>query len=99
MPRQLSLLEMGPSWPEGLTYRPEFVSLDEEHELVRHFQLLPFRKFEFQGYVGKRRVVSFGWQYDFNTRELRRAESIPSFLHPVRDKAAEFAGLTPSALQ
>jgi alkylated DNA repair dioxygenase AlkB len=98
MPHQLILLETGPSWPEGLTYRPEFVSSDEEHELVRHFDILPFREFEFQGYVGKRRVVSFGWQYDFNTRELRRTEDIPSFLLPLRERAAAFAGIAPSEL-
>jgi alkylated DNA repair dioxygenase AlkB len=99
MPRQLSLLETGPSLPEGLTYRPEFVSLVEERELVRHFESLPFREFEFQGYVGKRRVVSFGWQYDFNTRELRKTEDIPCFLLPSRERAAMFAGLAPSELQ
>lgn len=37
---------------------------------------LPLRGFQFQGYVGKRRVVSYGWQYDFNERKLRQAEDI-----------------------
>lgn len=96
---QLRLFEDVPSLPPGFEYRAGILSANEERELVARFADLPFQEFEFQGYVGKRRVVSFGWQYDFNTRELRRAESIPSFLHPVRDKAAEFAGLTPSALQ
>ena len=99
MPHQLSLLEAVPSLPEGLTYRPEFVSSGEECELVRHFEFLPFREFEFQGYVGKRRVVSFGWQYDFNTRELRKTDDIPSFLLPLRERAATFAGIATSELQ
>ena len=96
---QLTLFDSGTSLPDGLAYRPEFITPDEERKLVEHCADLPFREFEFQGYVGKRRVVSFGWQYDFNTRELRRTEDIPLFLLPVREKAAEFAGLPPSELQ
>jgi alkylated DNA repair dioxygenase AlkB len=66
---------------------------------VRRFAELPFKAFEFQGYLGKRRVVSFGWQYDFNTMELRRTEDMPGFLLPLREKAAGFAGLAASELQ
>jgi hypothetical protein len=25
-----------------------------------------FWEFEFQGFIGKRRIVSYGWRYDFN---------------------------------
>jgi hypothetical protein len=39
---------------------------------------LPLREFQFQGYVGKRRVVSYGWQYDFNERILRPTSALPS---------------------
>ena len=56
--------------PEGFTYEEGILSLDEERELVRQFADLPFKEFEYQGFLGKRRVVSFGWRYGFNTREL-----------------------------
>lgn len=85
--------------PEGLRYQPDLISPDEERELVRQLQPLPFKEFEFQGYLGKRRVVSFGWRYDFNERELQKAEDMPEFLLPLRRKAAEFAGLGPESLQ
>jgi alkylated DNA repair dioxygenase AlkB len=75
------------------------IRADEERELVACLVDLPFRAFEFQGYLGKRRVVSFGWQYDFNTKELRKAEDIPAFLLPLREKAAAFAGLASARLQ
>ena len=35
---------------------------------------LPFRDFEFHGYTGERRVVSFGRQYHFSARHLRKAD-------------------------
>jgi alkylated DNA repair dioxygenase AlkB len=88
-----------PALPEGFKYEADLVSAEEERALVAAFADLPFRDFEFQGYVGKRRVVSFGWQYDFNTRELRRTDDMPAFLLPLRDKAAAFAGLAGAALQ
>ena len=77
---------------EGLEYRPDLLSPHEEGELVRRFADLPFKNFEFHGYVGKRRVVSFGWRYDFGDATLTEAEDLPSFLLPLRERAAEFAG-------
>jgi alkylated DNA repair dioxygenase AlkB len=49
--------------------------------------------------LGKRRIVSFGWRYDFNTRELQKAEEIPDFLLDFRITAAEFAHLDSNQLQ
>jgi hypothetical protein len=98
-PNQLSLLEPGPALPAGFQYRAGLVSPDQERDLRDGLAGLAFAAFEFQGYTGKRHVVSFGWEYDFNTGELRRAEDIPPFLLPLRDAAAGFAGLAPSVLQ
>ncbi len=96
---QASLFDGDPGIPAGFRYQPELVSVPEEQELVERFASLPFREFEFRGYLGKRRVVSFGWHYDFNTEKLRKTEDMPAFLLPVRDSAARFAGLDPSSLQ
>ena len=103
MPRKAGgpadLSETEASKPEGFRYQPEFLSPQEERELGARFADLTFRPFEFQGYVGNRRVLSFGWKYDFNTRELREAEDIPAFLAGVRERAAAFAGMAPADLQ
>jgi alkylated DNA repair dioxygenase AlkB len=96
---QLNLFGGGPALPEGFAYRENVITADEEQSLLEHVRRLPFREFEFQGYVGKRRVVSFGWRYDFNERVLHRVEDMPDFLLPLREAAARFAGLDPSALQ
>ena len=60
---------------------------------------LPFAEFQFQGFTGKRRTVSFGWRYDFNSMELNRTEDMPEFLLPLRETAARFAGLPAASLQ
>src|SRR5690349_9131001 len=96
---QLSLLEPLSSLPEGLEYRAELASPDEEAELFKHFRELDFREYEFHGYFGKRRVVSFGLHYDTNERTVGDTNDIPGFLLPLRQKAAGFARLAPSELQ
>ena len=66
---------------------------------MRQLGALPFQAFEFQGYLGKRRVISFGWRYDFNRMQIQRTEDIPSFLLGLRERAAAFAGLASADLQ
>jgi alkylated DNA repair dioxygenase AlkB len=84
--------------PEGFQYQLDLLSAEEEQLLLDRLGSLPFKEFQFQGFVGKRRVVSYGWRYDFNERVIQRAEDIPAFLLPLREAAAEFAGLAPEQL-
>ena len=86
-------------FPEGFQYNDAVLSLDQEQTLVNEFAYLPFREFEFRGFLGKRRTVSFGWRYDFNARELQEAEEIPTFLLGLRETVAKFAGLPADRLQ
>jgi alkylated DNA repair dioxygenase AlkB len=81
------------SVPAGFKYQPDFLSASEERDLLRHVEGLAFESFQFHGFSGNRRVVSFGWKYDFNDRELQKVNDMPTFLLPLRDRAAAFAGL------
>jgi len=78
--------------PEGMVYRSEFVSPEEEAELAGWLATLPFEPFQFRGYEGRRQVVSFGWKYDFNRTHLGKAEGLPPQLVAVRARAAALAG-------
>ncbi|HEX8392440.1 MAG TPA: alpha-ketoglutarate-dependent dioxygenase AlkB [Longimicrobium sp.] len=84
--------------PEGFRYQPDVLPADEERALVEHIRGLPLKEFEFHGYVGKRRVLSYGWHYDFTERRLHPVDQIPTFLLPLRDRAAAFAGVAPESL-
>jgi alkylated DNA repair dioxygenase AlkB len=75
------------------------LSPGEERQLVGHFAALPFKPFEFRGYLGRRRVVSYGWRYDYSGSGLARTEEIPAFLHDVRARAASIAGVDPAAFE
>lgn len=96
-PALFSALDDRASWPAGLDYRPEFLSEAEERELTGRIGVLPLKPFEFHGFLGHRRVISFGWQYVFDGSGLRKTDDIPDFLLPVRDRAAAYAGLEPDA--
>jgi alkylated DNA repair dioxygenase AlkB len=85
--------------PGGFRYEPELIGPADEAALLAFVRELPFRDFEFHGYTGKRRVVSFGWHYDFSARHLRKAEDIPDFLLALRSAAAAFAGSEPEELR
>jgi alkylated DNA repair dioxygenase AlkB len=85
--------------PAGFVYREDVIDMAEEAALAARFAELPFKPFEFHGYLGKRRVASFGWRYDYGERTLRRSAPIPDFLLPVRERAAAFAGLPAERLE
>ncbi len=85
--------------PEGFHYWPKLISKQEEAALLEAVSRLEFKPFEFRGFLGNRRVVSFGWRYDFNDSSLKRAEDIPEFLQPTRERAAEANGIAPAVIE
>lgn len=101
MPSQLNIfqpqLEHG---PEGFEYEPQLISPAEEQALLKNITGLPFREFEFHGYLGKRRVVSFGWRYEYSGGgKLQKANDLPGYLLNLRRRAAEFARMNEDDLQ
>jgi alkylated DNA repair dioxygenase AlkB len=88
-----------PTLPPGFRYQPALVTEEDQDAILVRVRELPFREFEFHGYTGKRRVVSFGWKYDFNDRKMLKADDIPDFLLALRASAAHFAGMQPESLQ
>jgi alkylated DNA repair dioxygenase AlkB len=79
--------------PGGLVYRPDVLAPDTERAIIARLPDLPFRHFEFHGFQGLRRTVSFGAHYDFAREALAAAPPIPDFLEPCREAAATLAGL------
>lgn len=91
------LFDLPPVAPDGFRYQEDLISPAEETDLAARLGSLAFEPFQFRGYEGRRRVVSFGLRYDFNGPGLVTAEPLPDWLLPVRDRAAAFAGLAPDA--
>jgi alkylated DNA repair dioxygenase AlkB len=87
-----------PAAPEGFRYERECISEDDERALAGHIAALPLEGFKFQGFVAKRRVIYFGWRYDFDRSRFEETQAIPEFLLPLRARAAQFANLAPDDL-
>jgi DNA oxidative demethylase len=81
----------------GLDYRDDFVSAAEQDELVAELTALDLAPFRFHGWLGNRKTRTFGWRYDFDDASFAPAEPIPDWLHPLRAKSAQFAGVAPDA--
>jgi alkylated DNA repair dioxygenase AlkB len=83
---------------EGLRYANGFLSREEEADLLRIVQGLPMKEMRYKEYTARRRGIGFGGSYDFDTNQLKPGEPLPELLHPLRDKAAAWAGIAPEDL-
>ena len=77
--------------PVGFRYRDAVLSAECARTLVAAFETLPLAPFEFHGYLGNRRVLSFGYRYDYAGRQLRESAALPDFLLELRETAGAFA--------
>ena len=55
---QANLFENVPDLPDGMRYRPELISAGEERTLLDKISALPFKAFEFPGFLGKLPPIS-----------------------------------------
>jgi alkylated DNA repair dioxygenase AlkB len=79
--------------PEGLAYAPDSISPEEESAFAGRIAALPLRRFQFHGFEGNRRTISFGYHYAFDGTGLKRADPIPEWLRGARERAGALAGL------
>jgi len=75
-----------PLLPQGFHYCGDAITAEDERHLLAEIAGLPFKEFQFHGFEGKRRVVSFGWRYDFTEHKALPADPIPHFLRDVCEK-------------
>lgn len=78
---------------------PEVLSPAQEQDLVRRFEKLPLTPFEFRGYLGNRRIFSFGHKYLFAGQKPRADASIPDYLRPLAEIARAISGRPAAAFE
>jgi alkylated DNA repair dioxygenase AlkB len=79
--------------PAGLTYRPDFISMAEERELLSEIAALPLSQARYRQYTARRRTMNFGSSYDFTHKVSLAAPPIPAFLESLRAKVAAWVGV------
>lgn len=88
---QTKLFDTQASLPSGFVYRPNFLTLEEERELVGYIEDLPLRHAtDGEGHTARRRIMHFGWSYDFDAGKLIPGPSLPSWLTKTTRKIAKW---------
>jgi alkylated DNA repair dioxygenase AlkB len=78
-----------------MRYEEDFLAREEESALIARIEQLPLAPMKYQQYEARRRVVSYGGQYDYSAQRLNEAEPLPAWLDPLRARAAAWIGIEP----
>jgi len=85
--------------PEGLEYRDEFLTIDEELAVLDVLeQAVEFREVVMRGQTAKRTVRHFGLDYEYERGELVPTDALPEPLEPLRDRCAALIEREPADL-
>lgn len=85
-------------YPEGFSYHPAFIDSDEENHLIETIERIELHPLIFQGFEAKRKVVSLGYDYHFDTRTISKGNEIPAEFTPIINKVAAQAGIDASEI-
>lgn len=85
--------DLPPALPEGAAYEDDFISRDEEAALLALIAALPLQEARYKDYTARRRVVSYGGVFDYDTMELKPAGELPVAFHGLRERAARWLGV------
>jgi len=82
---QLKLLDFPARLPNGLVYRPNFITPDEEDILLAYIENLAMPQVRFGAHESRRRGMSFAYE-------------LPRFLLPLQNKIAKWLGVPRAAI-
>src|SRR4029453_3240482 len=94
--RQLDFVTNESALPDGLIYSAEFISRDEEGELIAAIGELQFGEIKMHGVVARRPAAHFGRSYEYKSARVGAASPVPEFLLPLRERIAEFTKCSPA---
>jgi alkylated DNA repair dioxygenase AlkB len=87
-----------PTLPDGARYQSEFLSCEQEAEMIALIQSLPLAAAQYKSYEARRRVLSFGGRFD-DTNRLLPGPPLIEALCPLRQQVAEWLGQASEALE
>jgi alkylated DNA repair dioxygenase AlkB len=90
-----TLFPVEPQLPEGFEYIPDFLTEQEEAELIKNISTISLHAFIFQGFEAKRKMASFGYDYSFDKRKLSKGKDIPGFFDPLINNVCKQLSINP----
>jgi DNA oxidative demethylase len=85
--------------PPGFTYAPDFLSVQNERELLDEIETYPFHEVRMRGQVARRTVIHFGWDYDYSGWKIEPTTPPSPRLRELADRCAAAAGIAPESLE
>lgn len=92
MSQQDAFATAGEALVRGFVYQPGFLSEPEESALIDQIRQLPLKQAEYRQFHAKRRIHSYGGLYDFSAHRLLEGAPVAPFLHPLRERIAQWTG-------
>ena len=96
---QPGLFAASSALPAGFLYRPDFLTPDQEQAFIATIRQLHLQPARYREFTARRRILSFGYGYDFSSHVMTSAVPLPAFLEPLRARVGELAGIDPSAFR
>lgn len=84
---------------QGLSYLVDWITNEEEQDLLTHIENLPFSEVRMHGVTAKRQVVHFGWNYGYDSWQIVPTDSIPPWLCPIKERAAGLIAVPAEAIE
>ena len=84
-----TLFPLEPVLPKGFHYFPDFITTEEEKQLLEEVMNTERHTLIFQGYEAKRKVASFGYDWNFTSRKLSKGKDIPPAFYFLMEKVAK----------
>jgi alkylated DNA repair dioxygenase AlkB len=85
--------------PPGFEYAADFLSTQNEQELLEEIETYPFHEVRMRGQVARRTVIHFGWDYDYSGWKIAPTTPPSPRLRALADRCAEAAGIAPESLE
>jgi alkylated DNA repair dioxygenase AlkB len=82
--------------PSGMRFEADWLGVDEEAALIGAIRALTLREARYKQYTARRRVASFGGQFDYDNNRLLPAPPIPPAFEPLQARVARWLGVAPT---
>lgn len=104
--KQSKLFDVSSQLPNGFIYRPDFVTPEEEEVLLAYIDNSDMHHGRFMVDTGperlivetKRKIIGYGWGYDFKHERFVPGPPLPRFLQPLARRIAKWLDISPKRM-
>jgi alkylated DNA repair dioxygenase AlkB len=93
---QYKLFDAGAALPQGLLYKADFITAEEEEMLIAYIYSLNMHPARAGEYVGRRKVKGFGWGWDERKQKFVHGPPLPIFFQRFARKIAKWLDISKS---